>query len=75
MDVLLSPIGWVKSSERGPREDFWGEVVSEIALDRACFRRRHWTVSPSSLMLRSCFICMGSKRVQSCPGEGIPEAM
>ncbi len=37
MDVLLSPIGWVKSSERGPREDFWGEVVSEIALDRDMF--------------------------------------
>jgi tRNA-Thr(GGU) m(6)t(6)A37 methyltransferase TsaA len=37
MDILLSPIGWVRSSEKGPREDYWCEVVSEIVLDRATF--------------------------------------
>jgi len=37
MDILLSPIGWVRSSEKGPREDGWGEVVSEIVLDRNTF--------------------------------------
>jgi tRNA (adenine37-N6)-methyltransferase len=36
MDIL-SPIGWVRSSEKGPREDGWGEVVSEIVLDRDTF--------------------------------------
>jgi tRNA-Thr(GGU) m(6)t(6)A37 methyltransferase TsaA len=42
MDILLSPIGWVHSDENGPREDYWGEVVSEIVLDNATF-------SPNSL--------------------------
>jgi tRNA-Thr(GGU) m(6)t(6)A37 methyltransferase TsaA len=37
MDILLSPIGWVRSSEKGPRENYWGEVVSEIVLDRDSF--------------------------------------
>ena len=37
MDILLSPIGWVRSDENGPREDYWGEVVSEIVLDRDTF--------------------------------------
>ena len=35
--MLLSPIGWVRSSEKGQREDYWGEVVSEIVLDRNSF--------------------------------------
>ena len=30
MKILLHPIGWVHSSERGPREDYWGEVDGEI---------------------------------------------
>ena len=37
MDILLSPIGWVRSSEKGQREDYWGEVVSEIFLDHDTF--------------------------------------
>jgi len=37
MDILLSPIGWVRSSEKGRREDYWGEVASEIVLDRDTF--------------------------------------
>ena len=37
MDILLSPIGWVHSNENAPREDYWGEVVSEIVLDRDTF--------------------------------------
>jgi tRNA-Thr(GGU) m(6)t(6)A37 methyltransferase TsaA len=37
MDIHLSPIGWVRSEESGPREDYWGEVVSEIVLDHASF--------------------------------------
>ena len=37
MDILLSPIGWVRSSVKDPREDYWGEVVSEIVLDRDSF--------------------------------------
>jgi tRNA (adenine37-N6)-methyltransferase len=30
MDIVLHPIGWVHSAENGPREDYWGGVVSEI---------------------------------------------
>ncbi len=37
MDIVLSPIGWVRSSEKGSREDGWGEVVSKIVLDRDTF--------------------------------------
>jgi len=37
MDILLSPIGCVRSSEKDQREDYWGEVVSEIVLDRETF--------------------------------------
>jgi tRNA-Thr(GGU) m(6)t(6)A37 methyltransferase TsaA len=37
MDILLSPIGWVRSDENGPREDYWGEIVSDIVLDREHF--------------------------------------
>ena len=33
MNIVLSPVGWVRSDEKGPREDFWGGVVSEIVLD------------------------------------------
>ena len=33
MEIQLSPIGWVRSTEKGPREDFWGEIASEIVLD------------------------------------------
>ncbi len=33
MNIVLSPIGWVESPENGPREDSWGDVVSEIRLD------------------------------------------
>jgi tRNA-Thr(GGU) m(6)t(6)A37 methyltransferase TsaA len=40
MDILLSPIGWVRSSEKGPREDYWGKVVSEIVFDRDSFSPR-----------------------------------
>ena len=32
MDIILHPIGWVHSAEAGPREDYWGDVVSEIRL-------------------------------------------
>ena len=38
----LSPIGWVHSSEKGPREDYWGDIVSRIVLDQDAF-------SPESL--------------------------
>jgi len=31
MDITLEPIGWVHNSEKEPREDFWGNVISEIA--------------------------------------------
>jgi tRNA (adenine37-N6)-methyltransferase len=37
MDIFLSPIGWVRSYENAPREDYWGEVVSNIVLDRDTF--------------------------------------
>ena len=37
MDILLSPIGWVRSDQNGPREDYWGEVFSEIVPDTARF--------------------------------------
>jgi tRNA-Thr(GGU) m(6)t(6)A37 methyltransferase TsaA len=37
MDIVLQPIGWVHSLENGPsinspKEDYWGEVISEIRL-------------------------------------------
>ncbi|HUK25771.1 MAG TPA: SAM-dependent methyltransferase [Terriglobales bacterium] len=35
--MTVSPIGWVHSREEGPREDFWGGVVSEIRLDETQF--------------------------------------
>ncbi len=37
MDIVLHPVGWVHSSEKGSREDFWGDVVSEIRLDESTF--------------------------------------
>ncbi len=37
MEILLHPIGWVCSAERGPREDYWGDIVSEIRLDEKRF--------------------------------------
>jgi tRNA-Thr(GGU) m(6)t(6)A37 methyltransferase TsaA len=37
MDIILSEIGWVRSPVSGPREDFWGDVVSEIHLDKNKF--------------------------------------
>jgi len=41
MDIVLRPIGCVHSSERiseqGSREDYWGDIVSEIRLDENRF--------------------------------------
>ena len=37
MDLVLRAVGWVHSPEHGPREDFWGDVVSEIRLDAGKF--------------------------------------
>ena len=37
MDIVLHPVGWVHSSERSSREDFWGDVVCEIRLDESKF--------------------------------------
>ncbi len=37
MDIVLHPVGWVHSSERSSREDFWGDIVSEIRLDESKF--------------------------------------
>jgi tRNA (adenine37-N6)-methyltransferase len=45
MDIVLRPVGWVHSSEhfsephseRGSREDYWGDVISEIHLDESWF--------------------------------------
>ncbi len=37
MDIVLRPVGWVHYSERSSREDFWGDVVSEIRLDENWF--------------------------------------
>ncbi len=36
-DIVLRPIGWVHCSEDGPREDYWGGIVSEIRLDERRF--------------------------------------
>jgi tRNA-Thr(GGU) m(6)t(6)A37 methyltransferase TsaA len=36
-EIVLHPIGWVHSLEHGPREDFWGGIVSEIRLDETRF--------------------------------------
>lgn len=33
MDIVLHPIAFVHSPVTGPREDYWGEVVSEIRLE------------------------------------------
>jgi tRNA (adenine37-N6)-methyltransferase len=32
MDIVLQPVGQVHSAEKGPREDDWGGIVSEIRL-------------------------------------------
>ncbi len=37
MDIILHPVGRVHSSERDSREDYWGDVVSEIRLDDKMF--------------------------------------
>lgn len=37
MNITVHPIGYVRSAERGPREDFWGQVSCEIELDRERF--------------------------------------
>jgi len=41
MDIVLHPVGWVHSSEhiseKGSRENYWGDVVSEIRLDESTF--------------------------------------
>ena len=37
MDIILQAIGSVHSHESGPKEDFWGDVVSEIRLDASKF--------------------------------------
>jgi tRNA-Thr(GGU) m(6)t(6)A37 methyltransferase TsaA len=37
MDIVLHPVGWVHSSEQGSREDYWGDIVSEIRLDEKSF--------------------------------------
>jgi tRNA-Thr(GGU) m(6)t(6)A37 methyltransferase TsaA len=41
MDIVLRPVGWVHSSEhiseQGSRENYWGDVVSEIRLDDTRF--------------------------------------
>jgi tRNA (adenine37-N6)-methyltransferase len=37
MDIILQEVARVHSAERGPREDFWGDVVSEIRLDASKF--------------------------------------
>jgi len=37
MDIILQAVGLVHSAEVGPREDFWGDVVSEIRLDASKF--------------------------------------
>jgi hypothetical protein len=46
MNILLFAVGWVHSSENGPREDYWGDVVSEIRLDEQILipRARRTTV-------------------------------
>jgi len=36
-EIVLHPTGWVHSSERGPREDYWGDMISEIRLDEKRF--------------------------------------
>lgn len=37
MNITLQPVGWVRSAEKGPREDNWGAIVSEIHLDKTRF--------------------------------------
>ena len=37
MDIVLHPVGWVRSAEKGPREDYWGGIISEIRLDESRF--------------------------------------
>lgn len=37
MKIILHPVGWVHSPEKALREDYWGDVVSEIRLDESRF--------------------------------------
>jgi tRNA-Thr(GGU) m(6)t(6)A37 methyltransferase TsaA len=37
MDIVLRPVGWVHSSEYESRENYWGDIVSEIRLDESRF--------------------------------------
>jgi tRNA-Thr(GGU) m(6)t(6)A37 methyltransferase TsaA len=37
MEIILNPIGVVRSKEEGPREDRWGEMKADIVLDSSRF--------------------------------------
>jgi len=37
LNIILSPIAWVRSSETAQREDYWGGIVSDIVLDAGRF--------------------------------------
>jgi len=37
MDIVLHPVGKVHSHEQGSREDYWGDIISEIRLDEKSF--------------------------------------
>ncbi|SRR6266498_2539235 len=36
-NITMMPIGYVRNSVRGPKEDYWGEVQSKIELDAGQF--------------------------------------
>lgn len=33
MDIVLKPIGWVRTQRQSPKDDFWGGTLSWIELD------------------------------------------
>ena len=37
MQIVMEPVGYVFSKERGPREDYWGGITCEIRLDGRLF--------------------------------------
>jgi tRNA (Thr-GGU) A37 N-methylase len=37
VNIVFFPIAWVHSHENGLRKTFWGEIISEIRLDRKRF--------------------------------------
>jgi tRNA (Thr-GGU) A37 N-methylase len=70
MNIVLSPVGWVRSDEKGPREDFWGAVVSEIVLDDQRFTEDAFAGLGEFSHVEVCITSREWRRAPSLQGAG-----